>query len=692
MNTSYSPQPEEGRRLATVMLINLQGIASLADSLDLTSACDVVKQVFSLLDELIQKYAGYLFGYIGDSVVAVWGVPVAGDNDAEQAVRAALALDNEFRDVKRQKKPDFENLTLRVSIDTGSVLVVGVKEQEEFTLIGNPLSITSRLAEVAGSDTIVISENTFRRVRGVFQIRRLSPVNLTGQAEPISAFTVENVQASSGRARYGSIESLQTCMVGRATEMATLEAFYKQSFQNASPTMVIVTGEDGIGKSRLLMEFTSRLEAANPAFYLMSARALSQTARVPFYLWKLTWHNRFGLVPDDSPQTACDKFLREVQRVWGRQLGPVPAIEAAHLVGSLVGLELQGSPYLNGFSQDPLGRIERAFDLTRELLRRICAARPTALVLDDLQWADEDSLDLLAYLLKSSPNDTQPLPLFILAGARTEFLDNKAETVKNAQLIHLEPLPANAEIVASIYPGLGTLPSHILATLEDYSGGNPYFLEEIVRSLMKSEEEVNEAALYETLALLRAQPPESLQAMLQTRLEDLSRIARAAAMLASVVGRVFWVGAIETAVRAFVGKHTDGHLTLPSGLAEQSIQEGLHQLVRAELAFPRANSTYSSEQEYIFKHDLLREVAYNKIPTAFRDSYHLAVGHWLVARSDPDFKIMAADNFEAAGSYSDAVRACEEAAQIYQLRGATGEAHRLLERAHMIHDRSKQES
>ena len=151
-------------------------------------------------------------------------------------------------------------------------------------------------------------------------------------------------------------------------------------------------------------------------------------------------------------------------------------------------------------------------------------------------------------------------------------------------------------------------------------------------------------------------------------------------MLASVSGRVFWVGGIEAAVRAFLGKRTDMHLTVPSIFAEQSVQEGLRLLVMAELAFPRANSTYSSEQEYIFKHDLLRDAAYSLIPAGYRTQYHLAVGHWLLNHSTPDFKIMAADQFEAAGAFADVVIACEQAVELFSQRGAHGEAQMLTER------------
>lgn len=457
---------------------------------------------------------------------------------------------------------------------------------------------------------------------------------------------------------------------------------YEQALQGASPLLVLVVGADGFGKSRLLMEFTSQLEAENPALYLMASRALAQTVRVPFYLWKSLWQNRFGMVNTDAPAVAAEKFMREVQRLWGRTLGAVPAVEAAHLVGSLIGLEWPGSPYLARFAQDAQGRVVRGYDLTRELLHRAAVARPTVMVLDDLQWADQDSLDLLSYLLQPAEN---PLPLLIIGAARPEFLDQKPDLASIAQLIALGPLPVTGETVAAAYPHLRHMPHQMLTALAQYSGGNPYFLEEIVRSVLRSDNlQEGEDALLETLARLRAQPPESLEMILRSRLGDLARMTRAAAMLASISGRVFWVGAIQAAVRAMVGKSTNLQLTLPSALAEQTIEQGLRQLVQAELAFPRANSSFSSEQEYIFKHDLLRDVAYSMIPVHLRKQYHFAVGSWMSERQDLEFIIMAADQFEMAGAMTEAVQQCERAAALYEGRGAIGEAQMLMERARLI--------
>jgi predicted ATPase len=256
-------------------------------------------------------------------------------------------------------------------------------------------------------------------------------------------------------------------------------------------------------------------------------------------------------------------------------------------------------------------------------------------------------------------------------------------------MIDLGPIAYAADDVATAYPRLAGLPEHVRSSIAGLSNGNPYFLEEITRNLLASNEGKDEAGIMQSLALLRAEPPESLVELLHKRLRELPLLGRATALVAAVVGRVFWVGAVEAAVRAFVDQRAESQTSSPATLAVQSIQEGLRYLVNAELAFPKANSSYSSEQEYIFKHDMVRNIAYNMIPSALRSQYHLAVGKWLVAHEDLDYKIMAADHFEMSGAYIEAVEACQQAASLFQMRGGIGEAQMLLERARLIRNRSE---
>jgi class 3 adenylate cyclase len=679
-----SRYPEE-RRLATILFADVTGFTALAEKLDFETVSDLIKGIWVRLDAVIEDYKGYIDKHTGDGVMVVWGAPFAGDDDAEQAVSAALALLASLEEYTSQSTiPGANKLQLRVGINSGSVFAGYVGVREEYTMIGDTVNVASRLEQSAEPGTVVIGENTFRLVRGAFRVKRLIPITLKGKTEPVLAYQVEGRNISPTRVRYGSTESMQTCMVGRDLELESLCSHFEQSLRSEAPIMVLVSGEAGLGKSRLMMEFASKLEMDEPSVSFLSTRALAQTSHVPFHLWKSLWHARFGLREEDPVDVNRSKFLRELQRLWGGQLGPISVIEVAHLIGSLIGLEWPESYYLAAFANNPEARLKRAFELTRILIQRLCYLRPTVLMLDDLQWADMNSLDLLASLFQPLDN---PLSLLVLGGARPEFLRELPRWKNRVDLITLSPLPTDATTVAAAYPELRSLPEAVLTELASKAEGNPYFLEEMVKSLVKAglkdENHSDNAILYQ----LRAQMPESLHAMLQARLDSLTREARSVALLASVVGRVFWVGPIMAAARTTAGFGTGPLGAMPSLVIDRVVQDGLRQLVRAELAFPRAGSQFSQDQEFIFKNAFLRDVAYSLIPHKNLNLYHLAVAQWLADHADAEFKVMAAEHYEQGGAFTDAARQFELAARLALVRGASSEAETLFARADALANR-----
>jgi class 3 adenylate cyclase len=684
------PYPEE-RRLATVLFADIQGFTALADKLDFEEVTDLVKEIWLRVDAIIEAHGGYIDKHIGDAVMAVWGAPRAGEGDAEQAVAAALALQASLAEyVAQSPREDVTGLKMRVGLNTGPVLAGYVGARNEYTVMGDTVNVASRLEQIAEAGAVVISESTYRLVRGAFRLRRLGPVLVKGKTGPLPIFEVEGPITQAGRVRYRGAGGLETRMVAREFELGRLIELYRKTVGQQSPTLALVRGEAGLGKSRLLMEFTSQLEIDEPDINLLSARGLPETSRVPFFLWKSVWHNRFSLKDNDPPEAARAKLLRGMQALWGHQLGPAPASEAAHLVGGLIGLEWPDSPHLAVWQDNVEGQVKRAFELTRELLRRLCAAGPTVLLLDDLQWVDGGSLDLLAELIKPAYD---PMPLFVLGGVRPGLLRHHSELAEAAELILLAPLPVSGQVVAAAYPSLRYLPESILTDLAHRAEGNPYFLEEMVKSLVAAKPAGNGGAAREAAVDIvervkanielghGGRLPDSLRAVLQARLDALSPEARGVALLASVVGRVFWAGAVMAAARQLAGT---GLLKLPAPDSDQVITKGLAELVQAEMAFPRVGSVFAGEQEYIFKHTLLRDVAYGLLPHKYRRQYHLAVARWLGAYAGPDFAATVADHLELAGDYKEAAQQYQKAARYAQSRGAAVEAGWLQTRARKL--------
>jgi class 3 adenylate cyclase len=669
------PYPEE-RRLATVLFADVQGFTALAEHLDFELVSDLIKDMWLELDQLIEKHGGYIDKHIGDAVMAVWGVPSASEDDAEHAVAAALALQAALAQRARgfaTAQPEMREIKMRVGINTGMVMSSYVGVRGEYTVMGDTVNVASRMEQSAEAGTVVVSEATYRLVRGAFRMHRLPPLELKGKAEPLTAFFIEGAVMQPSRVRYHSQGGLKTRMVGRELELQKLAQLYQRMCRAKQPIFALVASEAGLGKSRLLMEFTTQLELDEANFTLLSARGLAQTTRAPFYLWKSLWYNRFGLSDDDPPELAREKFLRGITTLWGTHLGKVSALEIAHHVGHLVGIEWPHSPHLASYARQPSTAAQRSFELMGELLQRVRDMGPMVLLLDDLHYADSGSLDLLNELMQ------KPLPILILAGVRPDALRPHPLWPKITEAISLAPLRINAELITAAYPNLKALPNAVLKELAQRADGNPYFLEEMVKSLVQSDLWMDHA---QSLKLVRERLPDSLHSMLQARLDALSPEARHIALLASVVGRVFWEGAVLAAARQ--PTQTTALLKLPTTDLKAMVHSALTQLVRLELAFPRKGSAFASEPEYIFKHALLRDVAYGLLPLKHRRLYHLSVGYWLISRAGPDFDAVIAEHLEQAGELQKAAFYYTRAANYAQVRGAPDEADWLRARAASI--------
>lgn len=664
--TSPLPYYPEERRLATVLFADIQGFTTLSENLDFEDLSDLIKEIWERVDSIIESHGGYIDKHIGDAVMAVWGAPHAREDDAECAVTAALELQTALVDyAKHSEREGAHELKMRVGINTGSVLAGYVGARGEYTVLGDTVNIASRLETTAQPGVVVISESTYRLVRGLFKLHHLDPLLVKGKTEPLVAFLVEEKLSQPNRVRYRGAGGLETHMVERETEMARLNELYQAARRSTTPTFVLVRGESGLGKSRLLLEFLNRLEVGERLVTLFSVRALEQASRAPFFVWKTLWQSRFGFSDNDPRDAARDKFLRGVQSLWGVRLGPVSAVEAAHVIGCLIGLEWEGSPFVKRLGNDPEAISKRAFEMTRELFCRVCAASPTVLMFDDAHWADAGSLSLIEYLIGTN---SVSLPMMIICGVRPGLLRSHRALSQSAEIINLNPLPTTSEVVAKAYPALSKAHKDILIQLAKRADGNPYYLEEMVKSLIGSHINADDVTLSDRL---KNQLPDSLHALLQARLDSLAPEARWVALLASVVGRAFWVGAVLAEARQASGT---GMLNLTDGKLESAVTQGLSELVRAEIAFPRVGSLFSGEQEYIFKHSLLRDVAYELLPHKYRKQYHLAVARWLMTYTSSDFISTVAEHLEKAGSNVEAAQHYEQAAQYAQSRGALEEA------------------
>ncbi len=633
MPTNVPNRYPEERRIATVLFADVHGFTPLAEQLDDETVSDMVKGIWLSLDKVIELHNGYIDKHLGDGLMAVWGAPFAGDNDAGEAVSAGLDLLKALDEYcKTTRIPGAEHLKLRVGINSGPVFAGYIGIRNEYTVIGDTVNVAARLEQIAEPGTVVIGENTLRMVRGSFKVKTLEPTHIKGKAELVQPYSVEARLANPGRVRYQSADSLVTNMVGRDDELEKMKFIYNHVFETEKPVMVLLIGDVGIGKSRLLMEFSNYLESLGDDIHILSTRGLAQALKVPFYLWRALLRNQFGIRDGDAAPVAAERWQQGIETVWEHNQ-PVSKVEATQVLGEMIGLA--GQP-VAGPEQ-----LQRICYLTRELLRRIGKKKRLILILDDLQWADRESMQLLAYLLAT---ETPPMQMLLIGAARPEFIQTQPQWHNQARVLMLNPLELSSEMVKQAYPDLKNLPDSVLREIALRAEGNPYFLEEIVKSLVKAGALAEGASPEEMRARVLAQIPESLRATLQARLDSLSREARMVALLASVVGRVFWVGAVMAEARATTLPGANPTFSAPEAVIDRFIQDGLRQLVRAELAFPRSGSRFSQEQEYIFKNSYLRDVAYSLIPNRSRALYHKAVADWLRAKTDPALQSMAIEH------------------------------------------------
>lgn len=676
MTANLTRHPEE-RRLATVMFADVEGFTALADIMDIEDVSDLIREIWTRVDAIIEKHNGYIDKHIGDAVMAVWGAPIAREDDTEQALNAALdmlAAINEFAGQANDLVS--QSIKLRVGINTGPVLAGYVGARGEYTVIGDAVNIASRLETNADPGTIIIGERTRQLVRGLFKLHQLEPLVVKGKPDPLAAYLVEGKLAQPNRVRYHSPNGLETRLVGRSDEFARLNEAFERSRRAATPLLVFVRGEAGLGKSRLMLEFSNRLEVEEKSVSVFSTRGLEQTSLAPYFMWKTLWYARFGCSDNDPPEQTRANFLRGIQSLWGAHVGLDPSIEVAHVLGALIGIDWPNSPFIASFGGDADALTLRAYQLFRELFVRICAAGPAILMLDDLQWAGAASLDLLTHLVTLRQGEPA-LPLLIVGGVRPGLLRGYKELNRIGQVVNLRPMPVSAEAVAKAFPALDQVNPTTLLTLAQRADGNPYFLEEIVKTLVAAKVDWKDDR--KILGTLSGQLPETLHSILQARLDALSTDARTVALLASVIGRTFWVSALVAEAHQAT---MTGLLDMDRDQVAEKITKGLAELVRTELAFPRVGSLFSGEQEYIFKHSLVRDVAYELVPHKYRRQYHMVVARWLVTHSGSDFLATVADHLERAGAVSDAAKQYQQAAHYALSRGAASDARWMFAHAH----------
>ncbi len=657
------------RRLVTVLFADIAGFTALSETMDAEDVANLVNHLWIRADRVIQEYGGHIDKHIGDSVMALWGTEAAREDDAERAIRAALRMQEIFKENAANL-----SISLKVGINSGQVLLSSIGTQGEFTAMGDTVNTASRLVASAGANAILVSHDTYQLVRGVFDVQMQSLITVKGKAEPLQTYVVQRVRPRAFRLGRRGVEGVTTRMVGREAEFHLIQTALERCVQNRRVTVAIVKGDAGLGKSRLIYEFEAWLDTHPTDFYLFKGRADEETMSLPYRLLRDVLSERFQISDNDTQAEAREKLQKGVAAMIG-----VGSDERAAFIGELLGFDFSESKFLRGIRNDARQIRARSFNNLAQFFTDISLDSPIVLLLDDIHWADNGSLDLIEYLAQLEIN----LPLFILCTSRP-ILDEThpgwGEGFPLREIITIKSLDLGASrmLASDILQNVNDLPPELVETVAKNAEGNPFYLEELVKVLIEDGVIVkgDEAWRIIPQRLTQLRVPATLTGVLQARLDRLPSTESDVLERAAVIGRTFW----DAAVEAMRGSESARALT-----GDHDVHSALASLRTKELVFSHQPSTFSGAQEFIFKHAILREVTYERVLKAKRRLYHRMAADWLIQQSGErigEYLGLIAQHYELAGDTSQAVdfleRAADQSLRLSAFREALSASERAL--------------
>jgi class 3 adenylate cyclase/tetratricopeptide (TPR) repeat protein len=578
----------EERKVVSVLFADLVGFTSRAEQMDPEDVRAVLEPYHARLRMELERRGGTVEKFIGDAVMALFGAPIAHEDDPERAVRAALAI----RDWIREEG----ELQLRIGITTGEALVaLGARPaQGEGMASGDVVNTAARLQSAAPANGILVDETTQRATGRAISYAEHEAVEAKGKADRVPVWEV--VEA---RSRFGVDVGRGggAALVGREKELDLLRGSLERARQEQSPQLVTVIGVPGIGKSRLVEELFSTLDAMPELIHWRQGRCLPYGEGVTYWALSEMVKAQAGILETDTEEQVEQKLDDVVGEL-------IENTSDAEWVGGhlrpLIGLAEE--------TQSGADRQSESFAAWRRFFEAL-AERPLILVFEDLHWADDSLLDFIDHLVDWATG----VPLLVVCTARPELLARRAGWgggKPNAATISLSPLSADetARLVHALLER-AVLPAELQATLIERADGNPLYAEEFARMVELGPADETEIRL-----------PESVQGIIAARLDAVPVQEKLLLQDAAVVGKVFWLGAVER-----IGR-------LDRAQAEQV----LHSLERKEFVRRERRSSVGDESQYLFRHLLVRDVAYSQIPRVARAEKHRSAAEWIESLGRPD--------------------------------------------------------
>ncbi len=631
----------------SVLFADVVGSTTLSQQLDPEDIHAVMDGALERFSSIVRAHRGAVLQYAGDSMLAVFGAQEAHEDDAERAVRAGLAIVQEARaqEAQVQARHGFEGFDVRVGINTGAVLLGGGVDAEG-AIRGISVNIAARMEQTAPAGGLRISHDTYRHVRGVFDVEEQPPIQVKGISEPVRSYLVQRAKPRAFRVASRGVDGVETRMVGRERELVELQQALKALY-DPTPELhaITIVAEAGLGKSCLLYEFENWAAARPEAFCLFQGRAQPLSQNQPYGLLRDIFVSRFEIADSDSVEVARQKITDGIAPLFLSDDGHDMAEAHAHLLGHLIGIDFSESRHVKVMLEDGKQIRTRGFHAAAQMFRRLSrqTGTPIVVLLDDLHWADDGSLDFIEQLVHIN----RDVPMLVLGSTRPSLYERRpgwADGQGRHQLINLVPLSRenSRNLVDGLLQKMQEIPAALRELVTGGAEGNPFYMEELVKMLIDvgaiATGTVDDAQDWRVIPdkLLAAHVPSTLTGVLQARLDSLGPSEKSALQQASVVGHVFWDEALATLDPNAIG--------------------ALATLPRRELITPHAASAFEGLREYAFRHHTLHQVTYDTVLKRIKREAHGKVAQWLADRPGKTHLDLIAEHYERAG---DNAKACE---------------------------------
>ena len=643
-------------RLVTVVFADVVGSTALAQGLGAEDTLAVLGGALQRMADLVEAHQGRVLRFTGDGVKAAFGMDRAREDDAERAVRAGLAIVQAARTLAEtaREQHGVTDFAVRVGVHTGDV-ALGAGVEADDTAMGAAVHIAARMEQSAPPGALRISHDTWNHVRGLFEVEAQAPLEVKGVAVPMSTYLVRAARDRRVASVERGLQGLHTPLVGRQHELQQLLDSVARARETRQLQALTLVGEAGLGKSRLLRELLPALQGC----HVLALRLQPDAALRPWGLLRSLLALQCGLTDTDSAETARRKVV-DTLSPWFDDNGEAQA----QRIGQLAGLDFVAGSTVHAL--DPRTLHDEALAALRTYLHALAMRgdRLPVLLVEDLHWADDSSLDLLEHLGEHATE----LPLALLMTARPALFTRRPGWNVGGTQVRLSPLPAarGDELAQALLQHIGTVPRELGELIVGRAEGNPYYMEELVRRLIDDGVIVTGTTPWtvhaEQLGTLHL--PGTLVGLLQARLDALPAAERQAARHASVVGPVFWDDALQA--------------------VDPAAPTALPALQHAAFVREHATSDFEGTPERQFDHHLLHQVTYDTLLKAERRRGHGAVARWLAERTHGrggEFLAMTGEHAERAGETALAIDCFDQAAAEARRRYANSASAAWLQRA-----------